>query len=119
MNMSRRFWAKVDKRGPNECWPWTGNRKAASVGDGYGRFWIGQQRVYAHRMSFALTQGEMPTSDVVIRHTCDNPPCVNPRHLLAGTPRDNVRDMVERGRGYVGPRPFRCCIHGNPCTKAA
>ena len=62
---------------------------------GYGQ-WVfqGRQR-QAHRVIFYFHHGYWPT---VVRHTCDNPPCVNIEHLLPGTHADNNRDMVERGR---------------------
>ncbi|KZB99794.1 hypothetical protein ABID82_007125 [Methylobacterium sp. PvP062] len=91
-----RFWAKVDVRGPDECWPWT-----ASVDrDGYGRFTVGGRgvpQVGAHRFAFACENGPIDSSDV-IRHACDNPPCCNPGHLSAGTHQDNADDKVARGR---------------------
>jgi len=88
--MEERFWEKVDKRGPEECWPWT----AASQPEGYGNFWDGESHVGAHRVSFKLEHGD-PDGEVV-RHTCDNPSCVNPRHLLTGDHQDNARDREER-----------------------
>ena len=86
---------RVDARGDDDCWPWTGPRLPA----GYGTLKInigGQQHtVYAHRAAFDRAQGYLPK---VVRHTCDNPPCCNPRHLLGGFQADNARDMMERGR---------------------
>lgn len=77
---------------------WTGKRDS----HGYGRRrYQGRQAVLAHRIAFFETHGYWPN---VCRHTCDNPPCVNPDHLLDGTPADNSRDMVERGRALDGTR---------------
>ncbi len=76
-----RFWTFVDKGNDNDCWLWTGN----SVGRGrdarYGQFAITfNQPVYAHRYSYALLNGEIPT-DHQIHHVCKNRLCVNPAHL--------------------------------------
>lgn len=90
----KRFWNKVTVRGSDECWLWT----ACVNGGGYGVFSAWGERpkmVLAHRFSYFLATGTVPT---VCRHTCDNPPCVNPAHLLDGTHKDNVFDKVRRGR---------------------
>lgn len=87
------FWHLVDKRGPDDCWPWQG-----SLYVGYGRIKDGQRgRVGAHRVSWELHHGPIPDGLWVL-HRCDNPPCVNPAHLFLGTPGDNVRDMHAKGR---------------------
>ena len=92
----RNFWRKVDVRGPDECWPWI----AGIFRHGYGKFKLKSGNFGAHRISLAL-DGRDPC-ELVARHTCDNPPCCNPSHLLSGTVADNVRDMVERGRMAKG-----------------
>lgn len=76
------------------CWPWQGSIRA----DGYGAFMpIGAGRTYlAHRVSYAIAHGACPVG--VLRHTCDNPPCCNPAHLLSGTQQQNVQDMRDRNR---------------------
>ena len=92
--MTARAWAKVDRRGPDECWPWTGSQS----GNGYGRLSIdnGASTVPAHRVIFAAENGFLPP---VVMHTCDNGLCCNPAHLVAGSPRDNTRDMLQKRRG--------------------
>lgn len=84
------FEARVDKTG--DCWLWTGGRQSR----GYG--WFPEGRVLAHRFSVQAPAG------TVVRHRCDNPPCVRPDHLLIGTQRENMRDMVERGRHSSRPK---------------
>lgn len=95
--MEDRFWAKVDRRAPDECWPWTG----VVTGFGYGfmlRDDEGGKWYLAHRLSYELHVGPI-TDDLCILHHCDNPPCVNPAHLYAGTRADNARDRARRHRG--------------------
>lgn len=93
-----RFWAKVEKRATDQCWPWKGYLDRY----GYGPF-KSPIRETAHRFSYRLHKGEIPES-LIVRHSCDNPRCVNPAHLLIGTFADNSRDMVERNRSAKGDR---------------
>jgi len=88
-----RFWSKVDKRGPDECWEWQGtlNNK------GYGNFALKGKCETAQRASYLLNVGEIPDGQVV-RHKCDNRSCVNPAHLEIGTYSQNNQDMVNRNR---------------------
>ncbi len=88
--LAERFNEKLDKRGPDDCWPWLG-----SLVDGYGQLKYEGRPVRASRISFLLANGYLPP---VVRHKCDNPPCCNPAHLEPGTIADNHRDMQERGR---------------------
>ena len=80
-------------KGEDECWPW------ALASRGYGVL----RGAGAHRLSWAAVNGPIP-SGLMICHHCDNPPCVNPRHLYAGTAKDNMRDAKQRGRLKMGPR---------------
>lgn len=95
-----RFWSKVAQAGPNDCWPWIARRNEAR--GGYGYFDDEHRRTWrAHRYAFFLMHGHAPK---LVRHTCDNPACCNPNHLLEGTQQDNINDMVARGRSCVGER---------------
>lgn len=86
-----RFWSHVDKRGPDECWPWT-----SSTWHGYGRCTVQGQSLKPHRVAFYLANGHWPTPSTL--HSCDNPACCNPNHLAEGTQQDNINDMRRRGR---------------------
>ena len=106
-NLEERFWEKVDKSpglGPNgECWFWRG----VTAGAGYGVIGLGSRKLgkeYAHRVIWVLMNGPIPEGLFVL-HTCDEPLCVNPKHLWLGTPKDNVRDMLKKGRGRAGGPP--------------
>ena len=72
------------------CWEWTGNRCI----NGYGR--LNDKKM--HRFSWEYYNGKKVPDGLYICHKCDNPPCVNPEHLYAGTAADNIRDAKERGR---------------------
>lgn len=78
---------------PGECWEFSGARSKG----GYGQLRVEGRTTYAHRVAYENLVGPIPEG-AVVRHSCDNPPCVNPAHLKVGTQGDNVRDMVERGR---------------------
>jgi hypothetical protein len=68
--------------------------------------------VYAHRVAFEQTWGITLRPGQVVRHTCDNPPCINPLHLIVGTVGDNNRDIVERGRHWQQQKTH--CPQGHP-----
>jgi hypothetical protein len=91
------FWAKVDKRGPDECWPWT----AAKTPMNYGMVWglpLGlPYTALATHASILLTRNERVPKGMVVKHSCDNPICVNPAHLSVGTYSENAREAFDRG----------------------
>jgi hypothetical protein len=88
-----RFWAKV--RITPGCWLWM-----AAVNDrGYGRFTLDRtgKLIPAHRFAWSAENGPIPPG-LLVCHSCDNPPCVNPAHLWLGTQSDNMIDCLAKGR---------------------
>lgn len=109
-----RFFAKVAKG--DGCWLWTG----ATHRNGYGSFKLrGGRQVRAHRFSWELARGPVPDGLSVL-HRCDNRRCVRPEHLFVGTQRENLSDMVAKGRSATcGPRWHHtasetACPNGHP-----
>jgi len=96
--LAARFLSYVDRS--SDCWLWLGCRNAA----GYGRISIGRKATgrKAHRVAWELFRGEIPEGAYVL-HSCDNPACVNPKHLFLGTQNDNLKDMRDKGRGSAPP----------------
>lgn len=83
---------------PGGCHFWVG----AITTTGYGRVWVDGKAVAAHREAWKRTHGSLPAEGLVIRHRCDETSCVRPDHLEVGTPADNTRDLLRRGR-WSGP----------------
>lgn len=98
-----RFWRKVQKRKEGQCWPWLGDKTY----HGYGRFSPYPIRskpgrpkpspVMAHRLAWQYTHGPIPNG-LECCHRCDNKPCCNPAHLFLATHKENMADMVQKGR---------------------
>jgi hypothetical protein len=98
MTTDERFWEKVERGPADQCWPWTGSRNSS----GYGTFATGTTRatirvVLAHRHAWEMHHFAIPTGYRIL-HACDNPPCVNPGHLMLGSARANLVDASRKGR---------------------
>lgn len=92
----QRFWPNVDRGDKDACWPWLGCCNA----QGYGKF-AGSG---AHRFAWRFANDREIPAGLCVRHTCDNPPCCNPAHLLLGTNLENIADRVRRNRSARGDR---------------
>lgn len=97
-NMNR-FLSYTNLSQPLGCWPWLGAVNAS----GYGKFWMAGKTIPAHRASYILHHGLIPEDGLVI-HSCTDRTCVNPAHLQTGTHRENMKDMVARGRSLRGEK---------------
>lgn len=94
----KKFERRISPEPNSGCWLYDGEH----VPFGYGRFRISGKRgspirVLAHRYAYELWVGKIP-DDMVVMHLCDNPTCCNPSHLKAAPQRENVIDMVQKGR---------------------
>lgn len=108
---TRRFMSKVEVSG-SECWQWAGNLRRR----GYGRFQVNRVVYVASRWSFARFIRPIGPDEVVCHH-CDNPGCVNPEHLFAGSQGDNVRDCMAKGRHPRSPLVRSHCSKGHELTQ--
>jgi len=91
--LEERFWSKVDKsQGEEACWIWT-----STVSRGRAMFHFQGTSVNAARVAWQLTYGEIPPSLEVCHH-CDDMMCLNPKHLFLGTHKNNMNDMLAKGR---------------------
>lgn len=101
--VEERIYKFIDKCGEDECWNYLGYKN----NDGYGIIGISNGKTEgAHRVVYKLEKGEIP-QDKVIMHTCDNPECCNPKHLVLGTQNDNIQDMISKGRFVPRITPYK------------
>lgn len=94
----------------NGCWEWIGGKNNI----GYGMFRQGDKMRTAHRVGYELFNNTKIPKNMCVCHSCDNPKCVNPKHLWLGTMKQNITDMRVKGRSnYTGPKgkkqPTRAC----------
>lgn len=106
MSYRDRFFQKVEKT--ESCWIWRG----ALNSKGYGAFGVHGKSVSAHRYSYEMHIGPIPKG-LYICHSCDTPSCVNPEHLWAGSPSENVKDMFLKDRQGDSARRQTHCRKGH------
>lgn len=100
-SLADRFWAKVKKGLPEDCWEW----QAGTNNKGYGWMYTKHGSKPSHRVSALLHDLiESIHSTLHVLHICDNPKCCNPKHLFTGTNADNVADRTAKGRTKTPPQ---------------
>lgn len=120
-----RFWSRVTKLEPHDCWLYDGSTRSAH--HQYGLFFVNGRQMLAHRYSYELIRGMTIPMGLVVCHSCDVPMCVNPGHLFLGTQRDNVFDAIAKQRMTLVRRGSDCGtsiltprqvldIHGRLCV---
>ena len=95
------FWAKTDRRGADECWPWLGTHNHKGYGHIVRRRVSGRRYYKATHVSWSIRHCQPFPADKMACHSCDNPSCVNPDHIWPGTAAENAADMLKKGR--LGP----------------
>jgi hypothetical protein len=104
-NTRQGIWKHIKVGGPDECWEWQKKRNH----HGYGEYSIKHVSHRAHKVVYELannvtlppiSQYRPKRGDQLVLHSCDNPPCCNPKHLFLGTHKSNMEDMVKKGRRH-------------------
>lgn len=98
----QRYWSKVQKAGPDDCWIWIGTRHRT----GYGIFTVRKKMYGPHRIALILDGRPQPPPphQFALHGDCSNRLCVNPAHLRWGSNAENMADMVRLGRSLKGER---------------
>jgi hypothetical protein len=92
----------------SDCIEWRLGRDSG----GYGKLWDQGKARRIHQVEWERWHGQVPPG-LVVRHTCDNPPCHNIDHLVLGTKRQNSQDMAQRGRARNQNKERKTCIRGH------
>lgn len=95
----KNFMKHIEITEENGCWEWTASKNKK----GYGKFCHDGKVWRAHRLAWTLRYGPIPDG-LFVCHRCDNPGCCNPEHLFLGTNRDNMDDMMSKGRSCRGEK---------------
>lgn len=104
LTLATRLHERTARGSDAECWEWQGCRDKKGYGRiGGGADAISKSSLLTNRVAWALANNAAPPSDMLVIHSCDNPPCVNPAHLSLGDAKENTRQMMERERNGFNP----------------
>ncbi len=107
LSLKDRIFSKIEVNKTNGCW-----EMKLTKYHRYPQIQIGKKSVRAHRVSFEIFNDKKIPPDKFCLHKCDNTKCVNPEHLFLGTLRENMQDMIKKGRNrYNPPVGIRCAQH--------
>jgi len=114
ISAEERFWHKVNRDGPSECWTWMGSTSGKNYknGNGYGVFWDGKKIRKATHVAWELEYKQEFPIDKMACHHCDNPICVRPSHIYVGDGFTNAQDRLRRGRHEHANKTH--CLRGHP-----
>lgn len=120
--IKKKFWKNVVKSTIDNCWIWMGSRNGK---DKRARFYRGLLNGRRHYVSAARVAWEIDNKASILPgffacHSCDNPGCVNPKHIWLGTPSENTIDAFNKGRRkYLKPinQGITQCKNGHPFSK--
>lgn len=108
--MTKEYLFSRTRKTNDGCLEWIGasNRRGYGVTSLRRKFW------QTHRLSWFFHHGD--PGEMFVCHKCDNPACINIEHLFLGTPKDNIVDMIEKGRSYFGTKTH--CRRGHSLEDA-
>ena len=110
-----RFWMKVEiVPDSDDCWEWTGHVRHPEPDRASGTFWLNGKTRSAAQVSWELHYGRPFPEGLDACHHCDNPRCVRPTHIFAGTPSENGKDAAVKGRLYNPMLEKTHCPKGHP-----
>ncbi|HHK9512439.1 TPA: HNH endonuclease [Morganella morganii] len=92
--ITTRLMSRIEMDDKSGCWVFMGGRDRC----GYGRIKVGPHNLGAHKVAYLMLVGDYDQTNLELMHTCDNPACINPEHLIPATHKENIADCINKGR---------------------